>query len=502
MAQNKTEWLAELVDRIHLIPINEVIGHYIELVPRGQHYMGLCPFHPDTSLGSFVVTPGKGIWHCFTDGIGGDAIRFVIFWKDRNLADQMITNRKSVNMDEYAAALVPAALEIAVTHGIISAEEYQQHTRKKYQASEIHFLAQKTDEPKLQAEQKKAPDYIIRNVYNLMPSVCGLNKKDKETLIRERGLTEDKLGDYFSFPDARTPLPYRIWMAAATNAAKQKGKNSIQELTVEEANEIEPKLQFFQKELRNVPGFYHDDIHDRDTFSGNRGIGFVVRDPDGIPVGITIRKYQVKPGEARYKWFSSSFALGQTGLSGGASPGAPGGVVYPKDMAHAQVVVTEGRFKAEAIAKKGNIAVYVSGVSSWKNVMRYLPALQKKGFAKKRIFIAFDADMAGNAAVHGALSGFCNALIENGLEPVLILWPKERGKGFDDMVYQVGNKYAKLLTYLPFAEFETKYEETLTAVMDKYEVASIREIPIKKREDFNQDLQVAIEKAVLKKTTI
>ena len=70
MEQRKVEFIEQMLNEVHMIPINEVVGSVVPLVQRGRHYMGLCPFHPDHRLGSFVVTPDKNIWQCFAEGIG------------------------------------------------------------------------------------------------------------------------------------------------------------------------------------------------------------------------------------------------------------------------------------------------------------------------------------------------------------------------------------------------------------------------------------------------
>src|SRR5258708_39876562 len=58
-------------------PIADVIGEYIQLRPAGGgNLKGLCPVH-DERTPSFNVTPGKGLYHCFSCGAGGDVIKFV-----------------------------------------------------------------------------------------------------------------------------------------------------------------------------------------------------------------------------------------------------------------------------------------------------------------------------------------------------------------------------------------------------------------------------------------
>ncbi len=57
--------------------IVELIGRYVALKPSGQRFKGRCPFHPDDTP-SFLVSPDKGLWHCFGCHAGGDAIGFLM----------------------------------------------------------------------------------------------------------------------------------------------------------------------------------------------------------------------------------------------------------------------------------------------------------------------------------------------------------------------------------------------------------------------------------------
>ena len=46
------------------IDIAELVGRYVSLRQAGQNLKGLCPFHKEKTP-SFMVNPGKGIFHCF-----------------------------------------------------------------------------------------------------------------------------------------------------------------------------------------------------------------------------------------------------------------------------------------------------------------------------------------------------------------------------------------------------------------------------------------------------
>lgn len=59
------------------IDILEIISHYLELKRVGSNYATTCPFHNEKSP-SFMISPSKGIFHCYGCGIGGDSIKFVM----------------------------------------------------------------------------------------------------------------------------------------------------------------------------------------------------------------------------------------------------------------------------------------------------------------------------------------------------------------------------------------------------------------------------------------
>jgi len=57
--------------------IDEVVGEYLQLRAAGaDSQKGLCPFHEEKTP-SFNVTPSRGLWYCFSEGEGGDVIKFV-----------------------------------------------------------------------------------------------------------------------------------------------------------------------------------------------------------------------------------------------------------------------------------------------------------------------------------------------------------------------------------------------------------------------------------------
>ncbi len=61
-------------ERIDMVAL---VSRYVSLVKAGSGYKGRCPFHKDDTP-SFVVSPEKGLWHCFGCGEGGDVVGFLM----------------------------------------------------------------------------------------------------------------------------------------------------------------------------------------------------------------------------------------------------------------------------------------------------------------------------------------------------------------------------------------------------------------------------------------
>ncbi len=76
MARFTDDELAALKSRVDLPTLIRARG--VELNGHGDgHLIGKCPFHADDTP-SFVVTPGKGLFHCLGCGAAGNAIQFVM----------------------------------------------------------------------------------------------------------------------------------------------------------------------------------------------------------------------------------------------------------------------------------------------------------------------------------------------------------------------------------------------------------------------------------------
>lgn len=473
----EAEYFMELARQCRDLPIVNVIGSVIQLYDRGMHWEGLCPFHADEHLGSFKVTPSKNMWYCFTDNFGGGTIAFESRY--------------------YEIGFREAVFHLARRMGVITDETYNLYAKKKISADIVQNVQREMEEKKKDtAAHVKADPDVIHAVYTAVCRVCSLSQAHKKHLLHDRGLTEQDLTDYFTFPTRRFDLAGRVFKELGGELAQRWFHKPLKDLTDKEKMRIEhsPAMEKIRSQMIFVPGFYRDTARNRVDFTSYKGIGFLVRDDNGKVTGIQIRRDVIKDGESRYVWFSSSFASSNPALEGGASPGSPGGVIFPeKKTEKAALCVTEGRFKAEAIAKKGNIAVYVSGVSTWKSVV---PMIKRLKGARKHVYIMFDADMMGNTAVHAQLSDISYGMKDIGLKPVLLLWPKNKGKGFDDLVQGAGSQYASCMKQIAFPDFERLYQKVLQSVLQQYGVTRVRDLPKNKACSFNTDMQLSVEKAV------
>jgi len=68
----------QTIDRIFsAADIVEVISEFVTLKRAGQNYKGLSPFKNEKTP-SFFVSPAKGIFKCFSSGIGGNVVNFLM----------------------------------------------------------------------------------------------------------------------------------------------------------------------------------------------------------------------------------------------------------------------------------------------------------------------------------------------------------------------------------------------------------------------------------------
>lgn len=65
------------IQAVRNLDIEVILKPYVKLTRKGTSLVGLCPFHSEKT-GSFSVSLGKNLYHCFGCGRGGDGISFVM----------------------------------------------------------------------------------------------------------------------------------------------------------------------------------------------------------------------------------------------------------------------------------------------------------------------------------------------------------------------------------------------------------------------------------------
>ncbi len=80
MSFNSSQAIQEIKDRADIV---ELVSDHVVLKRTGANYSGLCPFHND-SKPSMQVSPSKGIFKCFSCGVGGDVFKF---WSEYHKKD-------------------------------------------------------------------------------------------------------------------------------------------------------------------------------------------------------------------------------------------------------------------------------------------------------------------------------------------------------------------------------------------------------------------------------
>src|SRR3989344_5216335 len=101
-----TDIVQSIKDRLDIV---EFTRQYVTLTPAGKNYKALCPFHKEKTP-SFVVSPDRGIWHCFGGcGDGGDVIKFLMRYENLEFVEalKILAEKSGFNIvDAEKAGLV------------------------------------------------------------------------------------------------------------------------------------------------------------------------------------------------------------------------------------------------------------------------------------------------------------------------------------------------------------------------------------------------------------
>ncbi len=392
------------------MPIQSVIGKYIDLKKSGATYEGLCPFHADKKLGSFKVNPNKNRWNCYTCNIYGDATDFV-------------ARLEGVPARE-------AVFRIAVAENLVSASEAQDLRGGRAIKARPVKKTEKIEENKPRSAAHCA------SVYKSFVRACPPLSEEHKTQLREvRQIPEKDMSLFFEWPSSADKA---FW-------------GHFEQCLYEEG-----VFTSSVEAIRNVPGFAYDLESDHPYFMNGKGIGIQLFDANGVLRGLQLRQDSAKTG-SRYKLFSSGWAAmnrdDEPNKFDGASAGQVPDIVR-SDKPVRGIAITEGKFKALSLRRFGYITLSVNGVNSWANVLPEIVCVAKENGINE-IHIYFDADMKDKKGVAGAALSLAHAILNSGLTPFFITWDINLGKGIDDMLF-AGHKNALVKRALPEMEKELR----------------------------------------------
>lgn len=488
---DKRQFWEETIDAVRMLSAEKVIGGYMDLPRRsGHNYLGYCPFHNDTNLGSFVVTPKKNIFKCFACGAVGDSIKFV-------------SMQRGINYLE-------AAFEIALREGIINISDYEEYFKKRRvtsdEASKIERLYIEKDADK--HASKIADEDTLHVVFQKFVEMHRLSPEHSEYLRNERKLSDETILEREYFTMVKKPFKPK------DEAEMDKYKKDLVRY-----NEYQVKTYAFKKALlelgmdeevlKEIPGFYmykykrDGEDHWAWTYAENSGIGIPIKNAKGKIVGIQVRRDKKDENQGRYFWFSSTFANYENRTAYGTSAGAPIDVVYPCDKPNRILFVTEGRFKSEVIASKiGSVSVSVQGVGNWKGIEKEIKTIESqvskrygiKDFSFKRVYIAFDSDMSYKYQVYTQLEQMSSFLTEKFSDKSVYYahWTGDY-KGIDDLLTNSSCSTPKecgsLITIYEKEEWDIPYQKEVKRLMIEAGVESpmnldselLKSIQIKKK---------------------
>lgn len=185
----------DIIDRVvQETNLVELVSETVALRKAGAHYKGLCPFHGEKTP-SFVVSPAKGIFHCFGCGEGGTALQFV-----------MKTKRY-----EFREAVESLARKLGIT--IPQNQNNDPLQEKKQRFYKINHYAQWFYTHNL-GQHKLAQDYLASR---------GISPETQQKF--QLGYAENSFQSLIQFlKSKKVPLEEALEMGLIKESPKQKGQ--------------------------------------------------------------------------------------------------------------------------------------------------------------------------------------------------------------------------------------------------------------------------------------
>lgn len=182
-----------------------VASYGISLKRAGKDLVGRCPFHKDDTP-SFVVTPGKNLWHCFGCGAGGDVIEFVMQKEGLDFPAaverlQRFTGGASSAGDITDAALpagnIPASLTGAMAADLLTSVVEHYHKTLKNDSGALRYLESRglaSAEAGAEAIVKFGVGYADGSLSGILPSGQSKEGEMIRGLLKKTGLMRSGTG--------------------------------------------------------------------------------------------------------------------------------------------------------------------------------------------------------------------------------------------------------------------------------------------------------------------
>lgn len=111
--------------------LEEIISDFVELKKMGSSYSGLSPV-TDEKTPSFKVSPSKGVWKCFSSGVGGkNAIDFLMKVKEMNYREaiEYIANKYAIPVEFEDGSKQELKINEPIIHRPKKIIEYSYHNK-------------------------------------------------------------------------------------------------------------------------------------------------------------------------------------------------------------------------------------------------------------------------------------------------------------------------------------------------------------------------------------
>lgn len=187
------------------LPIEVIIGEYVELKRAGRNYKGLSPFSAEKTP-SFIVSPDKNIWHDFSSGKGGDIFSFVMEVEGMEFPEAIkhLAAKAGVELAEYSPA---AKKDNQLKKRIIQINEL---AAKYYQASllknpvALNYLKERG------VKKQGIKDFQLGYAPNSPTGLVSLLKKHSFTPeeIKKAGIATERGGQLYDIFRERIMFPF------------------------------------------------------------------------------------------------------------------------------------------------------------------------------------------------------------------------------------------------------------------------------------------------------